>query len=808
MEADIRNEVLTKLQDWYKQLKKYKIVDSVYVFGSLIYDDGMQFDQNLSDIDLVVKFQDYCVSASDRINACVGLLREIELLERDMLCLLKRSNADNPIISIVAATQFEIKYGFHKDGKRDFYLCNDFLKLSFNPTKAKPLTVERDDKIHNIFENAIPTLYAAQKYRNQFLRISANGKRSVKDWDEIGQALPKEICRTAAQLRYLIDKPSDNSLTDVNEGLAYVSHLLYGNAKNDENQKVLHKWLIARQGGRGPKVSLNPQANLLLLEVLFDVAINFIKSELIKSGTHRITKEDAHCQTSTASPSNQPAIDADNAPLIRISVPLESKYLLYPFTQQQLSSFVSNYWGNNTFIESQQILNNIAKILRQLNAMTILVENDYRDADFLTSVQAYYYRSVRNVPKFCQRLHFFSRDLTIVQLQELIQNAATDRTVDNLARALGPTYLGFLVLRPLINSPIGTTALLFPPTPEISVISTDISVYLCGARLKVRTAPFQQIDRSIASCASTALWICKQLLSNIGASVLNEAMLLTGKHISHPSIRAATQGMTINEIVQGLRDLGQDAEIFQASKDINWFYFVLSTYFRCRRPIILAYEEANNMTTVMVLVGSSSPSVSTHSKVQLGGVIARMPEVQILRAHDFHRGPYCNVGLRVSSDTSRLEVIFNEDDAQTKGGYIHSAVVAFPHLLRGTPNELLMCASVITNFLSEILFDQVEEQPSVEAYFTSQHEYMASIYNYDIEPFQVVNLLTKVVLPEYVGVLSFYIQNEPVIEFVLDATRTDLALSTMDSLLVVLALSPGLQDKIAPVAEYFGAVGV
>lgn len=143
--------------------------------------------------------------------------------------------------------------------------------------------------------------------------------------------------------------------------------------------------------------------------------------------------------------------------------------------------------------------------LDHFGCRSVVVETDYIDRDYLEDFAAYHVRSFREYRRHCARLHFFTVPLTLEELQAAI--VGDDVNLTEWRRA----YLGFLVLKPLPTTVIGRTCLRpyeqqdeqaerhYPPV-------CGQHVDLCGLGFEVTTLPFQEQDRDVAACASSALW--------------------------------------------------------------------------------------------------------------------------------------------------------------------------------------------------------------------------------------------------------------------------------------------------------------
>jgi hypothetical protein len=146
--------------------------------------------------------------------------------------------------------------------------------------------------------------------------------------------------------------------------------------------------------------------------------------------------------------------------------------------------------------------------LERIGCKTIVAESHYLDRDYVHDHALFYAKSFRSYPNFCTRLHFFSEKFELERWKESIKElnggAAT------ISKSLQDSYRGFCVVRPLPGCPIGRTII---PPPPASAGLTDTTTplrpyfaHVAGIEFKVSGLPFQQQDRGVSACATTALW--------------------------------------------------------------------------------------------------------------------------------------------------------------------------------------------------------------------------------------------------------------------------------------------------------------
>ena len=147
--------------------------------------------------------------------------------------------------------------------------------------------------------------------------------------------------------------------------------------------------------------------------------------------------------------------------------------------------------------------------LKEIGCQTVIVENHYIDHTFMHDDAVYYVRSLRSYPNFTKRLHFFRQPFDRIGWHERVDQAGRGKH-SGIQQDLQDCYLGFSVIRPLPDSPIGRTVLPSPHAPSETVSSFAAirrhNVHLAGFSLHVDGVPFQSQDQGVSACATTALW--------------------------------------------------------------------------------------------------------------------------------------------------------------------------------------------------------------------------------------------------------------------------------------------------------------
>jgi hypothetical protein len=163
-------------------------------------------------------------------------------------------------------------------------------------------------------------------------------------------------------------------------------------------------------------------------------------------------------------------------------------WTLHPQTDADWEQLIEDYGGH-----MPAPLRQIVKVVRSHRCQTVVVENRYVDSDWRSEYTAYWAGRFRPPPPFARRLHFFRARLTDDQLHRLPARHG---------------YVGYAVIRPVSNGPVGRSVIARPPYLKDAVLCTvtdEVSFF--GTPLQVEGLPFCQQDTQFLRCAHAASWI-------------------------------------------------------------------------------------------------------------------------------------------------------------------------------------------------------------------------------------------------------------------------------------------------------------
>lgn len=137
-----------------------------------------------------------------------------------------------------------------------------------------------------------------------------------------------------------------------------------------------------------------------------------------------------------------------------------------------------------------------------LGAKYAILEAPYIDQDYSADYQTFYALAFKTYPRHTKRLHLFEDDVSDILEADFADQAEAFKT---------RRYLGFVVIRPITQGPIGRTVLTFPRLAAGLTVRpaarAKFEINLVGAPLSVVGAPFIQQESKVGACAQAAIWM-------------------------------------------------------------------------------------------------------------------------------------------------------------------------------------------------------------------------------------------------------------------------------------------------------------
>lgn len=239
----------------------------------------------------------------------------------------------------------------------------------------------------------------------------------------------------------------------------------------------------------------------------------------------------------------------------------QSSVRVFSFSQAALRRCVSAELQDDASAHARRRADLLAGYLSNLRAKTVVEELEYVDRDYLEDFVGFYVSCFEHIKKKCRRLHFFRKEFDPAAFYQAIGGDG-DLTETSLRRA----YLGFIVVRPLPQAPIGRTCLATysgrrrKPGCGRRDVLIGCEANLCGMRLSVRSVPYQEQDHVTAACATSAIWSALQVSGRRFHHPIPPPVTITQWAVENDFARDTrgipNSGLTIKEMLHAVRKVG------------------------------------------------------------------------------------------------------------------------------------------------------------------------------------------------------------------------------------------------------------
>lgn len=429
-------------------------------------------------------------------------------------------------------------------------------------------------------------------------------------------------------------------------------------------------------------------------------------------------------------------------------------------------------------------LSYLGSYLDSLGCKTIIIEEHYVDRDYINDVAAFYSRSLRDYPNYCRRLHFFTASFDDGRWRKLVLEANQD---DKQAaeQVLAQAYLGFIVVRPLAGSPVGRTVLKTHPTvtPEGLTRSfgaiRDYSVHLAGFSLNVRGLAFQQQDRGVSACATTALWSSIHKVAPLEGLAIPTPAEITeaaSRYFLAGGRSLPSEGLTIHQICEATRAAGLAPLVIPSVSPEQ------------DRAQLLGYT-SSGLAPILALRPTSG-AADGHAVCCVGiklGNVQPQPDdklhyrdaataVESIYVHDDRLGPYASADILPFTFEGKirtgLSIRWPGTATPADLSILTAFIIPVPIKLRLTIARMRALGIAIADALGHRLFPEFDRLVTLDCRYRLGTDYMANAYGFGLSEKGIYHLVGGVALSRYVGLIEFSQAGSPLFDLIMDATET------------------------------------
>lgn len=416
----------------------------------------------------------------------------------------------------------------------------------------------------------------------------------------------------------------------------------------------------------------------------------------------------------------------------------------------------------------------------EMAAQTIIVEAPYVDRHFLEEYSNYYATTLRPPPPKATRLHFFNMAINNRQFTSLLKKAANGSFADACGK-LSKNYLGFAVIRPLPDAPIGRTVLAvfsskadrcytLPPHPY--------RVHLCGLKLAVCGVPFQQQEQAVGACATTAVWTAlAQVMRHDGGRAPTPFAVTEAatRHWLNDRVFPATSGLKNEQILEAIRQFGYAPLHIDPLERTATFMLAVKCYLRSGIPVILKirYPEESYEAHAVTVVGFREESTAAEFReANWTSFGLRSKALCRLYVHDDRLGPYARADWQIDKGFIQLRYLPHEGgfDAFKCAAEVQSAMVPVYPKIRLSAQDLIGFSRELLPLFRLIVGEGLRDQLQVDLRFCLAGDCLELLYRSQFPPARFAAFVRQAVLSRYVGLITFTVADNLLAHVICDST--------------------------------------
>lgn len=445
--------------------------------------------------------------------------------------------------------------------------------------------------------------------------------------------------------------------------------------------------------------------------------------------------------------------------------------------------------------------------MEPMQARTIVVETDYIDRDYLDDYSYYYAKCFKDYKKKCARVHFFSSTFD----QRKFDNALTQYSdSQEFIHDLQKSYLGFVVFKPIPFTMIGRTCLKnHSGDDKYYPVTRRYNVHLGGIDLKVESLAFQEQDRTVSACATSALWSAFQSTGILFHHSIPSPYKITERATqiaAHYSNRTfPNNGLQLQQMAFAVKETGLEPILLDARNDEGLLKAYVNAYLQVGIPIIMAVNIMHKSSSsiglhAITIAGFNLDSQSKNTNAEFPRLNLISSRISALYVHDDQVGPFANLGFISEGKGMKYnsEVSWNE----TEDVSFRPSTLLIPSYNK-IRVSFLCIYNIINNFVKCVWNPLIaKDTPELNLFWdihlaTQCHLKKEKLEDDSINKDEKFAFLTKE-MPKYIWIADAYNKNdEALFSFYFDATDTENA----SLFLQALYYTPGIHDYLQRIAN-------
>jgi len=425
----------------------------------------------------------------------------------------------------------------------------------------------------------------------------------------------------------------------------------------------------------------------------------------------------------------------------------------------------------------------LGKYLAKLGCKTVVGEKHYIDRDYVDDVALFYSRSLRSYPNHCQRLHFFSETFDEKRWRELVTAKSNRHAAEQLLQG---SYLGFSVVRPLPGCPVGRTVLrTFPERTEDGSrrefgAIREYLVHLAGFRLSVMGLAFQQQDRGVSACATTALWSSMHRAAHAeGLAVPTPAHITeaASRYVLREGRSLPSDGLTLDQVCEAIRGAGLAPLVIRGLAPEHARAQLLGYTSSGFAPVLAIQARDSSLGHAVCGVGIKLGEVTPPDDAKFHYRDAATA-VRGIYVHDDRLGPYASVDLYPYTAPqgvvkTGLQIRWPGEATPAEDSLLTALIVPVPLKLRLTIARMRSLGIGLADAIGHRIFPELDRLVTLNCRYRIATDYRAAAPGFGLSDEGLYVLTCELVLSRYIGVIELSAPDGALCDILLDATETE-----------------------------------
>lgn len=442
------------------------------------------------------------------------------------------------------------------------------------------------------------------------------------------------------------------------------------------------------------------------------------------------------------------------------------------YNSSNLAISLSNDFTDQYSIANKRQYIYLEEYLNELDAKTILIEKEYVSKAYLSDFAFYYSKCFDTPPSKCVRVHFFNRAFT---KSDFVNDVLNKR------KKYFNHYLGYVVVKPIPLFVIGPTLLKTYPNKKgnrkrIFFGTREYTVNILGEKIKLNSLVFQEQDKVISACATTALWSSMHKaakLFDLTVSRPSEITQKAGITASGGGRLFPNRGLSTKQMCDIIFKSGLVTEIrhhesrYQPST--SYIKQIIYAYAKTGIPIILNIEVPNDESEefgahAVAVCGYKMKNRIT-KKPPSDKISLLSDEIEKIYVHDDQWGPFSRIIIQDQSLISSWTT-FDDEERPT-----HSSEILVPIYpsIRISYDDVLSVVYGIDAILRLAFEDVSLTDFQWDIHIVNSNEYKNEIKYSKLNSSVKRKVLDKS-MPKYVWRAICIIENDKIYEYLFDST--------------------------------------